>query len=240
MHFRFLSFLIILLCISVVAGAQTGVIKGVIYKRISSERLNAVAVTNIKTNVFVMSDDLGNFSISAMPGDTLEFTKKGFTPQKQAASPYGGLVVYMQPSMELAEVKVVGQTKKQELNEVMKDYRKQGTFYNGKPPVLTMLTNPITGLYELFGKTPGRAKRFAAYQKKELEASEVDRRYNRPFIMRVTGEADSTKVLQFMNFYRPSFEDLKQWGDYDLIKHTKIQWEYFQKNGGKDRLQKLY
>jgi hypothetical protein len=55
------------------------------------------------------------------------------------------------------------------------------------PACLAALTSPLTGLYELFGKTPGRAKRFAAFSKRELEATEVDRRYNKFFIMRVTG-----------------------------------------------------
>ncbi|RFZ91969.1 hypothetical protein D0C36_11005 [Mucilaginibacter conchicola] len=240
MRIKFLSFLAALLGLCTIANAQNGTIKGAIFKRISSERLSGVAVTNTKTSVFVMSDALGNFSISAAAGDTLEFNKSGFTPQKQAVSAYGGMVVYMQPEVQLGEVRVVGQTKKQEMNEIMNDYRKQGTFYNGKPPVLSMLTNPLTGIYELFGKTPGRAKRFAEYQKKELQASEVDKRYNKPFIMRITGETDTAKVQQFMNFYRPTYDDLKTWADYDLIQHTKTQWEYFQKNGGKDRLQKLY
>ncbi|MBL4678975.1 MAG: hypothetical protein JKY70_22705 [Mucilaginibacter sp.] len=240
MRIKFLLFLAAIVGLSSLAKAQTGTIKGAVFKRISSERLNGVAVTNTKTSVFVMSDALGNFSITANPGDTLEFNKSGYTPQKQAASAYGGLVVYMQPEVQLDEVRVVGQTKKQEMNDIMNDYRKQGTFYNGKPPALSMLTNPLTGIYELFGKTPGRAKRFAEYQKKELQASEVDKRYNKPFIMRITGETDTAKVQQFMNFYRPTYDDLKTWADYDLIQHTKTQWEYFQKNGGKDRLQKLY
>jgi hypothetical protein len=171
----------------------------------------------------------------------LLFTKKGYTPQKQQASNYG-MIVYMQPEMQLGEVRVVGQTKKQELSDIMGDYRKKGTFYNGDPPALAVLTSPLTGLYELFGKTPRRAKHFAAFTKGELEATEVDRRYNKFFIMRVTGltEADSTTVRRFIEYYKPSYEDLKTWGDYDLIQKTKIQYEYFKKNGDHPTLQKLY
>ena len=39
----------------------------------------------------------------------------------------------MEPVINLNEVTVKGQTKRQELSEVMSDYRKQGTFYDGKP-----------------------------------------------------------------------------------------------------------
>ncbi|MET3978500.1 hypothetical protein ABIB62_001069 [Mucilaginibacter sp. UYP25] len=230
-----------LFCFTFLASAQQVAIKGAIFKRISSDRLNAVYIMNMKTNKAIYCDNLGGFSIDATVGDTLLFTKTGYTPQKQQASSYG-MVVYMQPEVQLNEVRIVGQTKKQELNEIMGDYRKKGTFYNGNPPVLSMLTSPITGIYELFGKTPGRAKRFAAFSKREVEATEVDRRYNKPLVMRATGltDGDSTTVRKFMEYYRPSFEDLKTWGDYDLIKKIKAQYEYFQKSGGKDSLQKLY
>ncbi|MBB3969811.1 hypothetical protein [Mucilaginibacter phyllosphaerae] len=228
-------------CFSLFVSAQQIVIKGAIYRRISSEKLAEVFITNKRTKGVAIADNLGDFSINATVGDTLVFTKKGFTPQMQEATKYG-MIVYMQPEMQLDEVRIVGQTRKQELKEVMSDYRKQGTFYNGNPPVLSMLTSPITGLYELFGKTPGRAKRFAAYSKGELEATEVDRRYNRPLVMRVTGltDNDSTAVTKFMQYYRPSYEDLKIWADYDLIQKIKAQYEYFKKNGDRDNLQKLY
>ncbi|MFD0793200.1 hypothetical protein ACFQZX_06195 [Mucilaginibacter litoreus] len=239
MPFKFFTVIVLALMIPVTGVfAQQVIIKGAIYKRISSERLAGVAITNTRTDVFVMSDIQGGFSITAAPGDTLVFSKQGFTPQKQQASTYG-MVVYMQPEVQLNEVRITGQTKKQELNEIMSDYRKQGTFYNGKPPVLSMLTNPITGIYELFGKTPGRAKRFAEFQKRELEATEVDKRYNKPFIMRVTGETDTATVQKFMEFYRPSYEDLKTWAEYDLIRHTKSQYDYFKKNGDRGSLPKL-
>ncbi|MBD1387149.1 hypothetical protein IDJ75_17815 [Mucilaginibacter rigui] len=230
-----------LFCFTFFASAQQVMIKGAIYKRISSERLSEVFITNLHTKGVAIGDQLGGFSINAAVGDTLLFTKKGYTPQKQQASNYG-MVVYMQPEVQLSEVRVLGQTKKQELNEIMGDYRKQGTFYNGKPPVLAALVSPITGLYELFGKTPGRARRFAEFSKRELEATEVDRRYNKFFIMRVTGltEADSTTIKKFMGYYKPSYEDLKLWADYDLIQKTKVQYEYFKKNGDHPTLQKLY
>ena len=233
--------LLILFCFTFFASAQQVVIKGAIYKRISSEKLAEVFITNMRTKGVAIGDQLGGFSINATVGDTLLFTKKGYTPQKQQASNYG-MVVYMQPEVQLAEVRVIGQTKKQELNDIMGDYRKKGTFYNGNPPVLAMLASPITGLYELFGKNPGRAKRFAAFSKRELEATEVDKRYNPPFIMRATGltEADSTTVRKFMEYYKPSYEDLKTWGDYDLIQKIKVQYEYFKKNGDHPTLQKLY
>lgn len=245
MPLKFLiAFLINVFCFIFFASAQQATIKGVLYKRISSEKLAQVFITNMKTKGVAISDNLGGFSITASVGDTLLFTKTGFTPQKQEASNYG-MVVYMQPEVQLGEVRIVGQTRKQELSEIMSNYRKKGLYFDGKPPATIFLPiggSPLTGLRELFSKDAKNLRRFAAYSKREGEAAEVDKRYNRPLVMRVTGltEGDSTTVTKFMEYYRPSFEDLKAWADYDLIKKIKSQYEYFKKNGTKDNLQKLY
>jgi hypothetical protein len=181
----------------------------------------------------MMSDDIGWFNIKAAIGDTLLFSKADFTDQKIVVKSKADLPVYMEPVIKLSAVTIQGESKKQELNDVMADYRKQGTFYNGKPPVLSFLTSPITGLYELFGKTPGEARRFKAFSRDELEYAEIRRRYNLRLVKQVTNAPDSVAV-KFMEFYTPSYEDIKQWSDYDLIKQIKKSYKYYIEN--KDHL----
>lgn len=187
----------------------------------------------------MLSDDRGNFSTKAQKGDTLLFSKTGFTPQKESYNGYD-MVVYLQPEIQLSQVVIRAQTKKQELNDILGNYRSKGTFYNGKPPALSFISNPITGLYELFGKTPGQARRFAAFAQRENEETSVDRRYNRPFVMHVTGITDTLIAQSFMDYYRPQYIDVKAWSDYDLINHVKKAYEGYKKGGDKLKLEKLY
>jgi uncharacterized small protein (DUF1192 family) len=133
--------------------------KGTTYRKISNDRLSMVKITNLKNRITVFSDDLGNYTIKANNGDTLEFTKTDFTVQKQEYEGFA-MIVYMQPGFKLSEVRIVGQTKRQELKEIMGAYKSQGTFYNGKPPVLSFLTSPITGVYELFWQDAGPRQTF--------------------------------------------------------------------------------
>ncbi|RYG18003.1 MAG: hypothetical protein EOO07_09915 [Chitinophagaceae bacterium] len=209
-------------------------ISGALYKENSSTRLAQALITNLRTKTVMMSDELGIFTIKASPGDTLLFDKKGYEPYKKLVVNLNDLLVYLKPEnfVQLDEVKIKGLTKRQELTDIMKSYRSQGVFFDGKPPALLFLTSPLTGLYELFGKTPGNARRFAAYTKTELEQNEVSRRYNREFVKRATGLHDD-EVQQFMDFYKPSYEDLKGWNDYELLKRIKRQFEYYKNN--KDR-----
>jgi hypothetical protein len=238
---RYRIFVIIMFCLGFSPGARAQevfLVKGVISRNISVERLAQVLITNLRSKEIVLSDDLGWFSVNAAIGDTILFNKLKYTDQRVVIIVKGDIPVYMQPEIQLDQVTINGQSKKQELKDVMSDYRKQGIYYNGKPPVLSFLTSPLTGLYELFGKGPGQARRFAAFSKGELEFAEVRRRYNLAMVMRVTS-ADSTVAKGFMEYYTPSAEDLKQWNDYDLIKQVKKSYEYYAKSANKKELQEL-
>ncbi len=240
MRYRYLILFFALFCFTNMARAQQVItVKGVISKGLSGQRVAQVIVKNLKSKDLIESDDLGWFSIKASIGDTLLFTKNEFTPLRIAVTSANDIPVYLQPAVMLDEVKIQGQTKRQEMSEIMGQYKSQGTFYDGKPPVLSFLTSPITGLYELFGATPNRAKRFAAFSKGEIEGAEVDRRYNQALVKRVTNASD-TVVKRFMEYYKPSFEDLKEWNDYELIKHINEHYSAYSKANDQEKLRRQY
>jgi hypothetical protein len=239
MRARYLILIIVLFCLTFKAfGQQVLTIRGVVSKKLSGERIGHVIIANLKTGNIIESDDVGWFTVKASIGDTLQFTKTDFTPQKIVVVTASDLPVYLQPVIKLNQVTIQGQTKKQELKDVMSDYRKDGTFYNGKPPVLSFLTSPITGLYELFGATPNRAKHFAQFSKGEEEYAEVHRRYNVAFVKRITGATD-TIALRFMKYYTPDYDALKGMNDYELIRDTQKAYEFYQSSPDKEALENL-
>jgi len=229
---RFRGFVLILTCFlpALYASAQQQLtIHGVTSRRLSVERVPQVLINNLKTKDLTMSDELGWFTVKASVGDTLLFTKTDYTDQKIVIANGSDIPVYMQPVIKLATVTVKGQSERQEMNDVMADYKKQGVFYNGKAPALSFLTSPLTGLYELFGAGPARARRFAEYSKNEAEYAEIRRRYTLSLVKRVTRVSDSV-AKRFMEYYTPSYDDLKGWNDYDLMKQIKSNFEYYDAN----------
>ncbi|MBE9586105.1 hypothetical protein IM792_16750 [Mucilaginibacter sp. JRF] len=222
---------IILCLLAFTTKAQQNTVQGIIYRINTSTRIAQVVVTNLRTNTVMMSDELGIFTIKANPGDTLLFDKSEYADLRHVVGSQKEMAIYMRlmTSTELEEVKIKGTTKQQELGEVMRDYRGQGSFFDGKPPALLFLMSPITGLYELFGKTPGRARRFAKFTKAELEQNEINRRYNVEFVKRTLNINDE-EAGKFINYYMPSYEDIRVWNDYELIKRVKRQYQYYKVN----------
>jgi hypothetical protein len=225
---------------SLVYAQQTFTLNGILYRKNTTDRISQAVITDLKSNVIMMSDELGNFNIIAAKGDTLLFNKSGYVQEKQVVTDPKDVIVYLQPIISLGEVNIKEQSKQQELNDVMAQYRSNGTFYDGKPPAWLLLNSPITVLYELFGKTPNEARRFKAFSKEELEQDEVNRRYTPALVKQVTKLTNDEDVKKFMEAYTPSYEDIKAWNDYDLINHIKKSFDFYQKNKNPYKLPKLY
>ena len=230
-----------LFCLLASAFAQqTFRINGIIFKKGSSTtRISQATITDLSTKTVMMSDDLGMFSISTAMGDTLLINKKEYAPFKVTVDSKADLLIGLQPMLALKEVIITGQTKKQELNEVMKQYNSKGIFNNGNSlPFFQFLNSPLTGFYNLFGKTPREERHFAAYAQTELQNTEIDKRYTKELVKNITKLPDD-EVAKFMQLYTPSYQDIKEWNDYQLIQYIKKNFAFYQRNKGRQHVQQL-
>lgn len=212
------------------ARGQQNVVQGLVMEKSGVSRIASVSVVNLKTGARVLSNELGLFQIAATSGDTLLLSKSGYTDILKPLLSMTDLVLQMQKVIELEEVKITGQSKKEELDEFKDQYRKKGSFYGGKPPLLAYVFQPVTALYELLGKTPNQARRFNLFYLKELEQTEIDRRFNTVAVGRITGLSDED-LKNFMVIYRPGYESLSRMDEYALINYVKSSLENFNKSG---------
>jgi hypothetical protein len=226
-----LFFLIIILFGGVIAArGQQNIIQGLVIEKSGVSRIGNVSVVNLRTGGRVLSNEFGLFQISALTGDTLLLSKSGYSDVVKPLLSTSDLVLQMQRVIELDEVKITGHSKKEELDEFKDQYRKKGSFYGGKPPLLAYVFQPVTALYELLGKTPNQARRFNLFYLKELEQTEIDRRFNASTVGRITGLNDED-LKNFMVTYRPGYESLSSMDEYAFINYVKRSLESFNKSG---------
>jgi hypothetical protein len=239
MRFVCLIFVVFYFCIPIkVSGQETFILRGVISKKLTAERIGQALITNMRTHDIMMSDEVGWFSIKTAVGDTILFRKADYTDQKIVVFNTSDIPVYMQPVIKLDMVTIHGVSKKQEVNDILKDYGSKGVYYNGDPPLASILLNPLNDLYTLFGKDAKDLKRFKTFSKGELEYAEVRKRYTPKLVKQVTNASDST-CKKFMEYYTPAYEDIKKWNDYELIQHIRKSYDYYDKNKDKDTFQHL-
>ena len=216
--------LLIILVQGLAVTAQDFVLKGVVIEKGSNVRIALASITNIRSKTGATSNDIGIFQLNARIGDTLFIQKRNLNEQKVVVKTNDDLVVYLiRGSAMLDEVTVKGQTKKQEMENIKRDLKHNGSFYAGKPPLILLNPfggNPITFFYELFGKTPTRARNFNRYYKKELSLIEVDKFFNKSLVSNNTS-LTGKDLDKFLLDYYPTRSMTLNWSNYDAVKYIK-------------------
>lgn len=208
------------------AFAQDYLLGGVVTERGTTNRIAAAQVINKRNGFRVSSNDFGLFQIRASTGDTLLVTKMNFSDAEVVVTGAKDIQVYLMGSQMLKEVNIKGQTKKQELDEMKREYRNKGSFYQGKPPFLSFLFKPLTAVYELFGRTPKNARRFGRYYETELQQTHIDGLFNE-FLIQSNTDLKGKDLEQFMLDYRPEYEKSKNWAQYDAIKYIRDSYKKY-------------
>lgn len=236
---RLKIYLLLMLCMGKIYNGfaqQDFMLTGVLFERGANVRIALAEVKNKRSGFSAGSNDMGIFSIKADIGDTLLVMKRNFNDLEIVVRSNKDLVLYLNRGTTLNEVVVTGQTKKQALEELKKDFKDKGSFYGGKPPFLSFLASPFTALYELFGKTPKQARRFNRMYQTEMQDNVVDQFFNKTTINEHTGLTG--KVLEnFMVDYRPSYERAKNWTNYDAVKWINDSFKKYRDTAGKAKKQ---
>jgi len=225
-------FAFLLLSASTLYAQQNFTVTGVLFEKGTTLRIALAEVKNKRTGFATGSNDIGLFTIKATIGDTLLVTKRNFSDLQVVIRDTKDLVLYLNKGTMLNEVVVTGQTKKQALNEVKKDFRNKGSFYGGKPPLLSFIFSPLTAFYELFGRTPKQARRFNTMYQNEMQDSHVDQYYNKTLINQQTG-LSGKELEDFLVNYRPTYDQAKNWNVYDGIKWINDSYKKYSDTAGK-------
>ncbi|MCX2576118.1 hypothetical protein [Pedobacter sandarakinus] len=237
MNFRKFFFLTILYLIgnSISGKAQDFILKGVVFEKGSNIRIALAEITNQRTRLGVGSNDLGFFQIKARVGDTLLITKRSLNDQRIVIKGTQDVLIYLiRSSTLLDDVTIVGNTKKQDLADIQREFRNKGVYKGGKTPFLSIFSNPLNALYNLFGKDPKNARRFGRYADNEIKQSQIDVYFNQTIIKNNT-ELRGDTLERYMLNYRPEFDKAQYWNSYDYIKYIKESSKKFTDTLGKGK-----
>lgn len=213
--------------------AQEILAKGVLLDYGTKNRIVLAEILNQRTGYAVGSNDMGFFQIKAAMGDTLLVSKRGYPTIKVVVHSTEDIIVKMQVDVNnIGEVVIQGQNKRAELDDIKKDFKDKGSFYSGKPPLLSFFFRPLTALYELFGRTPKNARRFGKYYDTEIKQQRIDQLFSPTKVRENTG-LEGKELSKFMFDYRPSYEMSKQWAMYDAVKYIRDSYKKYSDTVGK-------
>jgi len=232
---KFTLFLTFLILLNLNLKAQDFIVKGVVFEKGSNIRVALAEITNVRSRIGVGSNDLGFFQLKAKVGDTLLITKRNLTDQRIVVKGTQDILIYLvRESTMLNEVTIVGNTKKQDLAEIKREFQNKGVYKGGKTPLLSVLSNPLNALYNLFGKDPKNARRFGRYADNEIKQSQIDVYFNQSIIKNNT-ELRGDTLERYMLDCRPAFDKAQYWNSYDYMKYIKESSKKFTDTLGKGK-----
>lgn len=216
-------------------------ISGMVLERgTANVRIADATVVNLRSKQTVRTSAQGVFTIAVNVGDSLSVNKVGYGPIKTVINTLEDIILDMQAGLEIETVVITRSTRESELREHLRDYGRQGIHNGGHNSLGTYLGSPATALYNLFGRTPRNARRFEQYMNQELEATKIDRIFNKTLVSDLTG-LEGEELQSFMEIYRPSVSAVEKWGQYDLMLYISNSFKAWDENGRPkpERLPKL-
>lgn len=197
---------------------------GKVYDEKSKEPLEFVNIINVATQQVYITDSTGIFSIDVQSGQLIEFQKLGYKiaririPKLQTLPYYSlGMII---GAMELEDVLVKGRNRKVDSIVNYETYKSALEFYQLEG--LDILQHPFDALSKRNRQIWAFQKHYDYFEKQKY----IDYVFNDILISKLTS-IDSTDYESFKRAYRPDYEQLKQWNEYEFFEYIKMAGEDF-------------
>ena len=179
-----------------------------------------VAIVNARTEAAQITDSKGRFAMEAIEGDTLVFSRPGFSFSYRSVVENDSVRIILQTqNFLLNEVSVTAYKLTSNMPKAMKidnAQRPSGIDINAPQSVRPTMANPIDFLYDQFGNRPRQIRELQAILDSERFRDRLSKSHNRSALFELTG-MPASEVEAFLLFCRYNQSDIRDASDYDLL-----------------------
>lgn len=179
-----------------------------------------VAIVNARTEAAQITDSKGRFAMEAIEGDTLVFSRPGFSFSYRSVVENDSVRIILQTqNFLLNEVSVTAYKLTSNMPKAMKidnAQRPSGIDINAPQSVRPTMANPIDFLYDQFGNRPTQIRELQAILDSERFRDRLSKSHNRRALFELTG-MPASEVEAFLLFCRYNQSDIRDASDYDLL-----------------------
>lgn len=216
---RFFGVLLLSLVFSVQARSQE--MKGHVYDAKTKAPLDQVLIYNTFTDERFRTDSGGHFALRVEEGHLIEISKLGYKIVR-IRIPAGRLPFYSlemrEGVYELPEINIVDRNF--QTDSVQKREVYEWAIEHYQLSAVDMLNHPFDALSKRNRQIWAFQKRYAYFEKQKF----IDYVFNDRLIEKITGIKDPDQLQAYKQRFRPSYEQINAWNDYEFF-------EYIQKTG---------
>ncbi len=234
---RYITYPVLLICLSSLNGLGQQFLTGKIYKKNSTEFLISVSIHNITEQRYDLSEEDGSYKIQAMPGDHISFSSVGYradTITVTASLLTAACPIYLDIRPQELQAVRVGEFSNYQLDSMDRRKEYAWVYDHENTPHVARDRQGADGVgvtMNIFRNTSTAAKQRVHLTKrlqKEEEDYYVDFRYNKDYVAKITHlKGDSLK--QFMLRYRPSYDYCRKAATVDILVYISDSYKQYMK-----------
>ncbi len=198
---------------------------GIVYDFKTNAPMSNVNIKNTYTERGMTTDSTGKFTIEVDRGHLVEFTKIGYKIARvrieNTAIPYYKIAM-REGSFELENVDVKGSNYHTDSIEKRETYKWAIDHYKLGP--IESIEHPFDALSKRNRQIWAFQKRYEYFEKEKF----VDYVFNAKLIKKIT-TLDSSQIEDFRRYYRPTYDQIKAWTEYEFLDYIKNSAVIFQK-----------
>lgn len=202
-------------------------IKGIVFDLESSQRINEVQITNLRTKDVTVTDNQGNFSIDGQKNDFLTLTVRGYDRDTAYIYEDGISRIFLirDKSNILIDEVVVSKITDSRINKEIERAKNNSKSVETSQQRGGLRISPS----RLFGKSAKQARNAIKILELERDNRKVDRVFTNELILSLL-PLNNQDLPLFKDKYRPSFDFIKGANKEDLVAYILDSYAQFKSN----------
>ena len=203
-------------------AAQLLKMKGKVYDGHTQEALENVSIFNVTRQETFLTDSTGLFQLQVKQGDLIEFQKMGYRIARVRITnaqelPYYSIGMTLGP-LELEEVFVKG--KNYRVDSIIDRETYKWALDHYQLEGINVIQHPFDALSKRNRQIWAFQKHFQFFEREKY----VDFVFNDIIIKKLT-EVDSAHLEDFKRAYRPTYDQIQSWNEYEFFEYIKMAGE---------------
>ncbi|QKJ28239.1 hypothetical protein HQ865_00170 [Mucilaginibacter mali] len=220
---KFWLFVFVMICGVSASFAQQKEVDGIVYDKITNERIARVNIVNLRTGQSVYNTLKAEFKINALPDDRLIVSKQGYFTDTLKIPANNSILVYLRPTaVQLKQVNIRDTilSPQKKLLATRSEYSKAyGSNAYRDPLSLSPGSGAgisIDAIWNSLSRSGRNAERLQNVIERDYRESVIDFRFNKSYVSSITGLKDA-QLTDFMFKYRPSYYSVTNDDEYHFI-----------------------
>jgi hypothetical protein len=216
--------------------AQEKAIEGIVYDKVTRERIARVNIQNLRTKQSVYNNLKAEFKINALADDQLIVSKLGYFTDTVKLQTGNSLIVYLRPTatqLKQVNVRDTLQSPQKRYMALKQEYSKAYGSNAYRDP-LSLIPGAgagisIDAIWNSISREGRNAAKLQATIENDYHESLIDYRFNKTFVGNITGLKEPA-LTDFMQKYRPSYYAVMNDSQYEFISSIRTSYRRYLRN----------